>query len=501
MRRNLVSVAITAFLIPIIVRGLWFYRGVYRPTPPLAAPEYQELSIPVPPEGSEPQVTEPTDATGKVVLLDWAHSNLFNPTEIEDFLEDLTARNAAVEIVEDTFDRSGPPLWERLQYASAYMIFSAQDSFSNSEVAAIVNFVERGGRVLVICDPTRSFASFDDFFGHELVDVTVANTLLAPFDITFSDDYLYNLIENEGNFRNVLFHSFADDPLTAGLSSLAFYGTRSINTNSGTPLVIGDENTLSSRTDSAGDLAAAMRSVDGGVIAIGDMTFLTSPYNRVADNPRLIANLLEFLLSGQRRFDLMDFPYIFTDEVVLWITESFSISADTIPTIMGIRDSLLERGITLRVEEQLPEDSDIIVLSPFDAEDPVLDMLESVEGLVLPADEDDGFLIAPNFGRVHPAGIGLILLQEVDGHFTLFLLADTPDDLLSLAEIVMEDTLQGCLVFENTALCKVGSGEGFDFGDSADFEEFDFEFDESTLEEFPPLDEPLSPTPTPGNSP
>ena len=155
----------------------------------------------------------------------------------------------------------------------------------------------------MIADPTR---------GSRFDSVTFANSLVIPFDLTFSDDYLYNLIEYEGNYRNVLFRKFAADPLTQGLGTVALYATHSVGTTTGTPLVQGDENTLSSRTDTGGHLAALALSANQQVLALGDLTFLTPPYYQVADNAVLINRLAQFLLGGQRTPTLADFPFVFS---------------------------------------------------------------------------------------------------------------------------------------------------------------------------------------------
>ena len=60
------------------------------------------------------------------------------------------------------------------------------------------DFVRRGGRLLILTDPTRSAVSYD-YYGYGsatvMADVIAANSLLAPYDIAFVDDYLYNMTE------------------------------------------------------------------------------------------------------------------------------------------------------------------------------------------------------------------------------------------------------------------------------------------------------------------
>ena len=77
--------------------------------------------------------------------------------------------------------------------------------------------VDRGGRLLILTDPTRSAVTYD-YYGYGsatvMADVIAANSLLAPYDIAFVDDYLYNMSAYEGNYRNVFFTDFSANPLT-----------------------------------------------------------------------------------------------------------------------------------------------------------------------------------------------------------------------------------------------------------------------------------------------
>ncbi|NIS81708.1 MAG: hypothetical protein GTO14_16220 [Anaerolineales bacterium] len=497
MNRNRIWIAIGAFVLPIIVRGFWFYERVYRAPSSISTPGYAELVLPVSPTGSEPTAVEKPEAKEKIVLVDWAHSNQFNITEIEDFLDNLTASGASVELVPGAFDRGGPPLGQRLKYASAYVVIAPQDAFTPQTVQLVSRFVSRGGRLLVISDPTRggNNASFEGYFGENFPAVIAANSLLVPFDIAFSDDYLYNLLQNEGNFRNVLFHSFAEDPLTEGLTTTAFYGARSVTTHTGIPLIIGDDNTFSSRTDTSGDHTVVMRSSDGGVLAIGDLTFLTNPYQQVADNPLFIARLIEFLIGGDLTRDFTDYPYIFRDPVAILKTETFGLTAETLKPISRLQTLFASRGIPLFIVDEPPDETSLIVLSPYRADESIRSMLESFEDLILPEEEEEGTLSIPLFGEINPAGVGLMLLDLREEQTRLFLLAEGPEELLTLTQFLEGDDLDDCLIREWVALCKVGEGEGFDFDTTPDDEESDYEFDNSLLENYPV--DPTVPPPPP----
>jgi hypothetical protein len=131
-----------------------------------------------------------------------------------------------------------------------------------------------------------------------------------PFGLSFEDDYLYNVVRHEGNYQNILLRTFAEGPLTAGLSEVAFYATHSIHTAGG-GLILADADTHSSTDELGRNLAVAAVDPTGQVLLLGDLTFMTSPYAGVLDNGRLVANVADFLAAAERRYGIADFPYFF----------------------------------------------------------------------------------------------------------------------------------------------------------------------------------------------
>ncbi len=498
MKRYRIYFAVGIFLLPILARGLWFYRGWYRSPSTLEAPDYTSFSMPIPPTNSEQSPEEEIEPARRVVLLDYNHNNQFDFAELDAFLEELSLRGARIEFVRDTYEPGELPLAERLKYASAYVVLAPQASFSATTVQLVERFVARGGRLLVISDPTRNlYDYYYEYFSESyLSEALVADSLLAPFDISFTNDFIYNLVENEGNFRHVFFRQFAEDALTEDLSELVFYGARSIHTDSGLNLITGDEQTRSSQANAGTHLAVAVRSLDGGVVAIGDLSFLTPPYDQVADNPVFIDRLIDFLLGGERSFDLTDYPFIFQKSISLLRSEDFDLTADNLESITSIQNTFGARGQDLVFTDDPDKDSDLIVLAPYDSQSKYLEPLDSIDGLELPVDIF-ATLTVPHFGEIDPSGIGLALLVHDDERTTLFLLAASMDDVLELAVMLETGELDSCMVRENVGLCKAGEATGYDFG--FDEYDFDFDFDEPLSEDLFPEDDLLEPTPTPGS--
>ena len=489
MIRNRVWIGLALIFLPLVGRTLWYHRGFYRPLAPIQLPAYSEFSPPQPPVGeaaielpeAAPTPEGPPAGPPKLVLFDQSHSNRFSMPELRSLTAALSSQGGRIEVLDSSFAFDELGLEGRLKYASSYVVVAPSVVFSSSEVAAVKRFVDHGGRLLVVLDPTRTGSGFD-IFGFLILsaseDVSTANQLLESSDLSFSDDYLYNLMENEGNFRNVLLRDFGDHPLTVGLQTVALYAARSVQTVNGTPLLSGDAGTLSSLTDTGGGLAAAALGPSAQTLALGDLSFMTPPYDRVADNARFIQNLAEFLLDGERRPDLHNLPFVFSGPVSVVQSADFALQAETLVALQEMSTALLPAGVSLTFPEAAPSEGDLLVLGLFEP-DPELEELIEPLGLVLPAEASDGRLEAPGFGSFNPAGIGFVGLARSEARTTLVLLASDQAGLVSLLETVGLGLLSDCLLSGTSALCQVGEGAGLG---SSDPLEFDLSFEETFTE-------------------
>jgi hypothetical protein len=514
MRRYRVLAAISLLVLPGLLRGLWHYRGLYRPAEPVAVPSFSEIELPQPPLAGKAEAaqSEP-DRQGKVVVIDRAHDNQFELPELEALTQILLAQGATLEVVTpgDEFESSSfggsdalfafssRSLQTRLKYASAYVVVAPRSGFSEADIEYVTRFVRRGGRLLVVLDPTRGGGGVDIFgfvVSGSASDVSSANLLLESHDLTFSGDYLYNVLENEGNFRNV----FLSPPESGyDFSQVALYAARSVATRGGSALLVGDDSTFSSRTDRGGGLSAAALSPDGRALALGDLTFLTSPYNRVADNAAFIRYLASFLLEGERQQDLTDLPYLFTRPVEVLTSADFAVQSETLGALRSLQVSLTSRGVPVTVTAEPSDGHDLLVMALYEPAEEALPFVSALD-LTLPGDQEEGLLVVPGFGQLDPAGIGLLAAIQGPERTTLVMLAEDQDSLSRLAENVGQGMLSECVFQGEYALCRLGAGGGFQEGSDLDFG-FDFNFEEPGAELPPTLTVPLSPTPTPAPAP
>ncbi len=273
MRKIMFLVLIVCIVIG--AQTLFFYRGIYS-APPTNI--YDIMDIPIPLH----LPTEFVDVHGMgdgTVLIDSSHDNGFKPEELNLLAYRIISRGYSIEYLE-----ANASLEERLANANAYIVISPATAFSSEEVEEIKKFVDNGGRLMLIDDPTRPVPESEDKM----------NTLSTAFGIVYWNDYLYNLKDNDGNFRYIYLTDFKDNSITKNLNKIVFYIACSISSLE-KGLIFTDENTYSSTREVPGRYSPVVLT-DSNVLAIGDLTFLTEPYN-VFDNNQLISNIADFLTN------------------------------------------------------------------------------------------------------------------------------------------------------------------------------------------------------------
>jgi ABC-type uncharacterized transport system len=462
MNRKIFFIALVALVLPLLLRFIWFFPGLTFPHH-VATPDYGSLKLPEAPV-STPQAEQLKQAPG-VVVLDYSHTNQFQPNEIQTLMDALSKEGGLIEL------NSDPTLLEsQLKKAAAYVVISPSTSFSEDEIRIIHDFVGRGGRMLVFTDPTRGQQIYD--LGGSPIgttpDTNFVNPLLEPYGITANGDYLYNLVENEGNFRNVYFDSLNSSDLTQGLKKVVLYGTNSIETTTGMTLLAGNDKTFSSLTDSTpsndtkNGWAAAALSREGNVLAIGDFTFLAPPYDTVADNAVFITNITNFLLGGRRRFLLSDFPYLFNGTSVdILPTSNVQMTAELTGALSRLQSSFNTINIGIAVVQKATPGQNLIVLGTFS---PSNDLKTYTDQFNITLDDFSEFVEIPAFGKVGRSGNGLLLFSEGKTNNTLVLLADSVSDLTALMDTLSSGTLSGCILQANLAVCSIGAGGSFSEG-------------------------------------
>lgn len=292
----LFRVAIVIIGIAIVFLGRWFYyySGFYTP-PPTELPSYEYIAIPEAPSTEFSDVYEEGEG---IILIDLAHDNAFDKSELSVLILRLISRGLTIEFfgVEDDLEekligeeREEEDLEEdeenkkeeELLVADAFIIVCPQEEFSTEEGATINEFVNNGGKLLLITDPSRRGEM---------------NSLSLNFGLIFEDDYLYNIKENEINYRNIFVTQFKENEITKGIEKIALYTAGSVSSADG-GIAFVDHNTFSSLIETRRELSPLALVREYRVLAIHDLTFMTEPYNGILDNNQLIANIADWLAS------------------------------------------------------------------------------------------------------------------------------------------------------------------------------------------------------------
>ena len=161
-----------------------------------------------------------------------------------------------------------------------------------------------------------------------------------------------------------------------------------------------------------------VKSPDGGVVAIGDMTFMIPPQDAIFDNARLISNLANFLTKSQRKFHLADFPHFFSDDVDIVLGRSGLLDGG------GRMKSLLR---VLQVESNISAvenlERDSVYLGLYD------DAVQVSQYLQLAGVQVGSTILTPFAPEIEAEGTAVVILHRSAGRQVLVVLGDTPESL------------------------------------------------------------------------
>ena len=181
MRRGVILLVIflVVLLAPSGMRYVRYYNilGAERPTPPV----FQPAAIAAVPTPSAHNFTDEPEVGQGYVLLDRAHENDFTLDEIGYLDGRLAARGF------ELLPFTGEDMATALRSAAAFVVITPQNDFTLDEVQAVSDYVARGGRLLLVGDPTRFTILIEENplgFSFELEsDELPLNTLANAFDI------------------------------------------------------------------------------------------------------------------------------------------------------------------------------------------------------------------------------------------------------------------------------------------------------------------------------
>ena len=370
-----------------------------------------------------------------LVLVDDLHLNSFTESEISTLISMVANRGYDVEVIDISSTVEGQTrlqmLEQRLRRATSFAVMLPRTSYSEEEINLVQQFVDKGGKLLLVSDPTRP---------------NRINALAKRFGVEFQPDYLYNTVEYDLNFRHIFVRDFQPAPLTSGLDSIVLYVAGSIR-SSGPGIAVSDTNTKSSLGETAESFYPIALGSTSNVLAIADFTFVVPPYNSLLSNNRLLSNVTDYLTDGQREFDLADFPYFYEPSL-----------EDSIDIVLGqpslwnigleMRTGLSDYGLSSRISGEEDLSRNTVFLGLYEDSRAVSQYLQAAG---ISADDVLSLPFAPELDREDTS---ITLLHRDRDRYVLVVLADKPAVLSEALGSLFSGTFRSQLVNDYLGLSK-----------------------------------------------
>jgi hypothetical protein len=467
-------------------RWLWYHPGRYTPPEiPTVDPGIVAVAT-LPPATAEP---EPESGDG-VVVIDQAHGNNLDVNDLTPLRDRLNRRGVDVELWYGGLTN----LKADLRRASAFVVLVPSEGFYVEEREAIVDFVADGGKVLLAADPTRAAytPSLEDLFWDPgatgISAVPAINSLSGAFDVIFFDDYLYNLENENRNYRNVAFTRFeGSHALTEGLDEVIFFASHSLRTQD-RPLITGDADTRSAVRIHETELHAATLSAEERVLALGDITFLTAPYHAYADNDAFLSRIADWLARDERqREELADFPYLLEPPIDLVQINTEVLDPQLIHQGGILQQLFADNGLDLQVRTEAVPEHDTLHVGLFPDYEPIQEILatagisivielnetetdvpaqpewetpsneEAENGEAFPPEAPLGVIVIEDIGRIPTQGTTLFVLDRREERTDVVVLAERAQGVAAGVERLVAGALDTCLnVSEAVVVCSTG---------------------------------------------
>ena len=411
----------------------FFYQGSYDPPPSVNIPFEQITSPAVAPVAAT--ASSVTQVQEGLVLVDDLHLNSFTESEISTLISMVANRGYDIEVIESSSTVDGQTmlqmLEQRLRRATSFAVMLPRTSYSEEEINLVQQFVDKGGKLLLVSDPTRP---------------NRINALAKRFGVEFQPDYLYNTVEYDLNFRHIFVRDFQPAPLTSGLDSIVLYVAGSIR-SSGPGIAVSDTNTKSSLGETAESFYPIALGSTSNVLAIADFTFVVPPYNSLLSNNRLLSNVTDYLTDSQREFHLADFPYFYEPS----LEDSIDIVLGQ-PSVWNIglemRTGLSDYGLSSRISGEEDLSRNTVFLGLYEDSRAVSQYLQAAG---ISADDVLSLPFAPELDREDTS---ITLLHRDRDRYVLVVLADKPAVLSEALGSLFSGTFRNQLVNDYLGLSK-----------------------------------------------
>ena len=230
----------------------------------------------------------------RTVVIDAGHRNRIDRGKLRPVVEALSRVGHNVRFYEPTDD-----LDDRLADADGFLVVDPATDYSDAELDAVRNFTDRGGRMVLLAEPTRRRVSAG------LTGVTVSDVdsdvteLAAAYGMNFDTAYVYNQRANDAGYKDVLVET--TDAAGFDTDDAAFFtATRISATGPDTEVIArtAPKTNVAGR-DTTGAFAVGVR--NDSVLAFADSTFVDNDFAAVRENEVVVTRVVEFLAAGVNR--------------------------------------------------------------------------------------------------------------------------------------------------------------------------------------------------------
>ena len=411
----------------------FYYEGRYQRETPVDVP-FQQITAYTAPSRELPD-SPATQVREGLLVVDALHQNNFRETEATALTTRVTGRGYDVELMgsfrPEQVEVRLSLLEEKLRGADSFLVIMPREPYSESEAALVERFVRKGGKLLLVSDPSRP---------HRV------NSLAERFGLKFQPDYLYNTVEYDQNFRHIVVRDFQPDAITAGLDSILLEYAGSVR-SSGPGLAFAGPNTKSSILDSAETLNPIAWGDSPNVLALGDFTFMVPSSNFLLDNDRFLSNIADYLTDSERRFDLGDFPYFYESsseagvDVLLGQSSLFNVG-------LQMRNGLSSNNIASQISGVEDTSRDSLFLGLYDN---VIQVSQYLQAAGVRIDDSLGTPFGPELGL---EGSSVLVLSQDGDRDMLVVLADTEETLESAVKSLINSTYRTSLVSDYVGVRK-----------------------------------------------
>lgn len=234
------------------------------------------------------------DTNGEVVI-DAAASNRFERADIQPMI-------AAINRVgyEATID-SSRDYEDKLANADALIIIDPGSEYSEGNLDEIEEFMNDGGRVLVLGEPNRVNLRVSLFGATIQTQESSLTTFENRFDLQFNTEYVYDQDNNDGNFRRPIVSPHDDAEISPSntidnANNVVMYTPTEVKSTSiAEPVLVTSSSAKQSGQDGESTRTVAIR--DGNLLAVGDASFIGAERHNVGDNDVFLTAVVEFLVS------------------------------------------------------------------------------------------------------------------------------------------------------------------------------------------------------------